>query len=161
MIKLGISAFYHDSAAALIIDNKVIAAAEEERFTGIKHDSNFPKNAIKYVLSEADKTIYDIEEIYWYESPEKKTIESALRLLKKPSERFFLTGSIKNPKAPKIRKIFSNLWASPAKSILSIIMIVTLLTLITLVIIVIQQYSLSTALESGKQLLSPTEEVIK
>ena len=47
MVKLGISAFYHDSAAALIIDNEVIAAAEEERFTGIKHDSSFPKNAIK------------------------------------------------------------------------------------------------------------------
>ena len=54
MIKLGISAFYHDSAAALIINDKVIAAAEEERFTGVKHDRRFPINAIKYCFAEAN-----------------------------------------------------------------------------------------------------------
>ena len=47
---LGISAFYHDSAAAIIIDGEIIAAAQEERFTRVKHDSGYPYNAIKFVL---------------------------------------------------------------------------------------------------------------
>ena len=55
MVQLGISAFYHDSAAAIIEDGKVIAAAEEERFTGIKHDYSFPINSIKWCLSMAGK----------------------------------------------------------------------------------------------------------
>ena len=50
---LGISAFYHDSAAALIVDGKIVAAAQEERFTRIKQDASFPVNAIKYCLEEA------------------------------------------------------------------------------------------------------------
>ena len=49
---LGISAYYHDSAAALTIDGKIVAAAQEERFTRKKHDSGFPTNAIKYCLDE-------------------------------------------------------------------------------------------------------------
>ena len=48
---LGISAFYHDSAACLIKDGKIIAAAQEERFTRIKHDSNYPYHSIEYVLN--------------------------------------------------------------------------------------------------------------
>jgi len=48
---LGISAFYHDSAAAIIIDGKIIAAAQEERFTRKKHDSSYPFHAIEFVLS--------------------------------------------------------------------------------------------------------------
>ena len=47
---LGISAFYHDSAAAIIVDGKILAAAQEERFTRKKHDSNYPHNAVEYVL---------------------------------------------------------------------------------------------------------------
>ena len=47
---LGISAFYHDSAAAIIIDGKIVAAAQEERFTRIKHDSSYPHNAVEFVL---------------------------------------------------------------------------------------------------------------
>ena len=47
---LGISAFYHDSAASLVVDGKIIAAAQEERFTRKKHDSDFPSHAIKYCL---------------------------------------------------------------------------------------------------------------
>src|SRR4051812_26574722 len=50
---LGISAFYHDSAAALVIDGRIVAAAQEERFTRIKHDHNFPTHAIDYCLAEA------------------------------------------------------------------------------------------------------------
>jgi len=49
---LGISAFYHDSAAALIIDGEIVAAAQEERFTRKKHDPSYPVNAIEYVLTE-------------------------------------------------------------------------------------------------------------
>ena len=49
-IILGISAFYHDSAAALIENGKIVAAAQEERFSRVKHDSSFPKNAIKFIL---------------------------------------------------------------------------------------------------------------
>ena len=47
---LGISAFYHDSAAAIVLDGKIIAAAQEERFTRVKHDSSFPNNAVEFVL---------------------------------------------------------------------------------------------------------------
>ena len=50
---LGISAFYHDSAAALLRDGAIVAAAQEERFTRKKHDSSFPTNAVKYCLGEA------------------------------------------------------------------------------------------------------------
>ena len=53
MYILGISAFYHDSAACLIKDGEIIAAAQEERFTRIKHDAGFPHNAIRYCLREA------------------------------------------------------------------------------------------------------------
>ena len=53
---LGVSAYYHDSAAALVIDGRVVAAAQEERFTRRKHDPDFPKNAVEYCLSEG-KTI--------------------------------------------------------------------------------------------------------
>ena len=60
MIKLGLSAFYHDSAACLTIDGKIVAAAEEERFTEIKHDNSFPYNAIKWALHYAGKEITDI-----------------------------------------------------------------------------------------------------
>jgi predicted NodU family carbamoyl transferase len=49
---LGISAFYHDSAAAMVCDDQILAAAQEERFTRIKHDESFPTNAIKYCLKE-------------------------------------------------------------------------------------------------------------
>ena len=50
---LGISAFYHDSAAALIVDGEIISAAQEERFSRKKHDPRYPVNAVKFVLSEA------------------------------------------------------------------------------------------------------------
>ena len=53
---LGISAFYHDSAAALLVDEKIIAAGQEERFTRIKHDYEFPVNAVDYCLTEAGIT---------------------------------------------------------------------------------------------------------
>jgi len=69
MYILGISAYYHDSAACLIQDGDIIAAAQEERFTRIKHDSTFPTNAIKYCLNEAKINIEQIENIVFYEKP--------------------------------------------------------------------------------------------
>ncbi len=66
---LGISAFYHDSAAALIKDGKIIAAAQEERFTRKKHDERFPENAVKYVLAEADKKLSEVDHIVFFEKP--------------------------------------------------------------------------------------------
>ena len=90
MIKLGISAFYHDSAAAIVENNKVIAAAEEERFTGIKHDKNFPINAIKYCLAEAGIDISRINEVHWYENPDKKDDRVKTIFNKRPIKTFFL-----------------------------------------------------------------------
>ena len=69
---LGISAFYHDSAAALIVDGKVVSAQEEERFTGIKHDQRFPINSIKWILKQNKLKIDQIDKIVWYEDPTKK-----------------------------------------------------------------------------------------
>ncbi|MDQ3290413.1 MAG: carbamoyltransferase [Bacteroidota bacterium] len=69
MVVLGISAFYHDSAAALIIDGEIIAAAQEERFTRIKHDPAFPIKAISYVLAEAGLLLQDVTEIAFYDKP--------------------------------------------------------------------------------------------
>lgn len=69
IVILGISAFYHDSAAALLIDGKIIAAAQEERFSRIKNDSTFPKNAIKYVLEESGISFNEINAITFYDKP--------------------------------------------------------------------------------------------
>jgi len=66
---LGIAAYYHDSAAALICDGEVIAAAQEERFTRKKHDPAFPANAIKYCLQEAGITHADIKHVVFYDKP--------------------------------------------------------------------------------------------
>ena len=66
---LGISAFYHDSAATLIEEGKIIAAAQEERFTRKKHDPSYPYNAIKYVLSEANLKLSEIDHIVFFEKP--------------------------------------------------------------------------------------------
>ncbi len=72
MVLLGISAFYHDSAVCLFEDGKVIAAIEEEKLSGIKHDNSFPSKAIKWVLQYTKKTISDIDTICWYEDPQLK-----------------------------------------------------------------------------------------
>ena len=66
---LGISAFYHDSAAALIKDGEILAAAQEERFSRIKHDSNYPKNAIEFVLSYSNLNLSDVDSIIFFEKP--------------------------------------------------------------------------------------------
>ena len=66
---LGISAFYHDSAAAMITDGNIAAAAQEERFTRIKHDYNFPRNAVNYCLETAGVTPEQIDYVVFYEKP--------------------------------------------------------------------------------------------
>ena len=66
---LGISAFYHDSAAAIIVDGKIVAAAQEERFTRKKHDSSYPYNAVKFVLEFAKLNLSDVDHIVFYEKP--------------------------------------------------------------------------------------------
>jgi carbamoyltransferase len=69
MFILGISAYYHDSAAALISDGKIIAAAQEERFSRQKHDAKFPRMAIAYCLEEARITLLDLDQIVFYDKP--------------------------------------------------------------------------------------------
>ena len=66
---LGISAFYHDSAATLIKDGNIVSAAQEERFTRKKHDSSFPTNAINFVLENSDLKLNEIDHIVFYEKP--------------------------------------------------------------------------------------------
>ena len=75
MIQLGISAFYHDSAACIVKDGKVIAAVEEERFTEIKHDNRFPVSSINWCMQEAGiEDLNSIDEVCWYENPKVKKI---------------------------------------------------------------------------------------
>jgi len=69
---LGISAFYHDSAATLLIDGKIVASAQEERFTRIKHDKSYPKESIKFCLDFCKLSIDDIDYVCFYEKPFKK-----------------------------------------------------------------------------------------
>lgn len=69
---LGISCYYHDAAAALIIDGKIVAACEEERFTRIKHDSAFPKNAINFCLTQGAISNSDLDYVVFYEKPFRK-----------------------------------------------------------------------------------------
>ena len=69
---LGISAFYHDSAACLIIDGRIISAAQEERFTRKKHDHGFPSNAIEYCLKEAGIEPQDLDYVAFYDKPFQK-----------------------------------------------------------------------------------------
>ena len=66
---LGISAFYHDSAATILVDGKIIAAAQEERFTRKKHDASYPFNAIKFVLDFAKIKLSDVDQIIFFEKP--------------------------------------------------------------------------------------------
>jgi len=66
---LGISAYYHDSAAALLSDGQLVAAAQEERFTRKKHDAGFPRNAVEYVLREAGILMQAVDHIIFYDKP--------------------------------------------------------------------------------------------
>lgn len=69
MIIVGISAYYHDSAACILVDGVLIAAAQEERFTRIRHDASFPVNALKYCLKQSDISPNEIDYVVFYEKP--------------------------------------------------------------------------------------------
>ena len=69
---LGISAFYHDSAAALVVDGEIVAAAQEERFSRQKHDEQFPAQAIEYCLQEANLTPEQLDYVGFYDKPLNK-----------------------------------------------------------------------------------------
>ena len=73
MIQIGISCYYHDSSVCLIKDGKVILAVEEERFSGIKHDSSFPDNSIKWIMKESGIEFEQVNEVCFYEKPLVKT----------------------------------------------------------------------------------------
>ena len=91
---LGISAFYHDSAASIIIDGEVICAAQEERFTRVKHDKSFPKNAIKFCLDFAEINIEDIDKVTFYEDPQlkfKRLLDTYFRFVPKTIPLFLRT----------------------------------------------------------------------
>jgi len=66
---LGISAYYHDSAAALVVDGRVVAAAQEERFTRVKHDHRFPEAAVHFCLGKVGLRAEDIDHVVFYEKP--------------------------------------------------------------------------------------------
>ena len=66
---LGISAFYHDSAACLVQDGEIVAAAQEERFTRKKHDPGFPRRAVEYCLAQAGIGIKDLKYVVFYDKP--------------------------------------------------------------------------------------------
>src|SRR2546425_13026139 len=66
---LGISAYYHDSAAALVDDGRIVAAAQEERFSRKKHDPGFPRNAVAYCLHEAGVRLPAIDDVVFYDKP--------------------------------------------------------------------------------------------
>src|SRR5687768_5699742 len=66
---LGVSAYYHDAAAAIVVDGRIVAAAQEERFTRRKHDSRFPSNAIRFCLDSCDVEASDIDLVAFYDKP--------------------------------------------------------------------------------------------
>ena len=66
---LGLSAFYHDSAAALVRDGEIVAAAQEERFSRRKHDARFPKNAVAFCLAEGGVKLQDLDCVVFYDKP--------------------------------------------------------------------------------------------
>lgn len=91
---LGISAYYHDSAAAIIVDGNIIAAAQEERFTRVKHDSSFPIRACQYCLAEAKLTLKDIDKVVFYEKPFikfERILETHIRVAPKSIKTFLKT----------------------------------------------------------------------
>lgn len=91
-IFVGISAHYHDSACCLIKDGKLVAAAEEERFTRLKHDNGIPSNAFRFCLQEAGASIVDVTAVAYYEDPYKKAARQLWAglpgILNNPKRRF-------------------------------------------------------------------------
>ena len=91
---LGISAFYHDSAAALITDGKIISAVQEERFSRKKHDANYPFNAVNHILKSNNLNLNDIDYVVFFEKPFLKferLLESYLAFAPKGFKSFALS----------------------------------------------------------------------
>ncbi|MEL6525499.1 MAG: carbamoyltransferase N-terminal domain-containing protein, partial [Chloroflexota bacterium] len=86
MFILGISAFYHDSAAALIHDGRIVAASMEERFSRKKHDNGYPAQAIQFCLDSAGITANDLDYVVFYEKPLVKFERILLTTLKTSHE---------------------------------------------------------------------------
>jgi carbamoyltransferase len=91
MYILGISSFYHDSSACLFKDDELLFACEEEKFTGIKHDSSFPNKTIEYIFKEYNLTYDDIHMVCYYENPKKKK----QRVLNNIKKQFLKNGRVK------------------------------------------------------------------
>src|ERR1700712_2603704 len=72
MLILGVSAWYHDSAAAIVRDGAIVAAAQEERFSRIKHDAGFPHGAVAFCLERAGVGLKDVDAVAFYEKPYRK-----------------------------------------------------------------------------------------
>lgn len=101
---IGVTAYYHDSSACLFVDDKLVFACEEEKFSGIKHDSSFPDRTIKYILEKFNLKKSDIDCVCYYEDPK-------LRLKRKKS---FLKSSINNIKINyKLKQISNNIHYTP------------------------------------------------
>lgn len=104
MYILGISCYFHDSSASLLKDGNLIAAADEERFSRVKHDSSFPKNAIEFCLKQAKISINDLDSVVFYEKPFNKF------------ERIFLSSMAFSPKSMSFFResmkkwFFNQLW---------------------------------------------------
>ena len=98
MIQLGISAFYHDSAACIVKDGKVISAAEEERFSRIKHTSSFPVQSINFCLKEAEINISDLDIITLNSNPFSSLDKKILFTLKNFKRYILAIKSISNIK---------------------------------------------------------------
>ena len=97
MYILGISCFYHESAAALIHDGKIVAASAEERFSRKKHDSGFPANAVKFCMKQAEISASEIDYVVFYEKPFKKFERNLMISLKFfPFSYLFFLDSMKN-----------------------------------------------------------------
>ena len=94
---LGISCYYHDSAASIIVDDEIIAAVQEERFTRIKHTPLFPSNSIKYCLQEAGLSLKELDAVVFYDKPVVKF------------ERLISTFYSVAPKGIFLFKIYSNM----------------------------------------------------
>ncbi len=122
---LGISAFYHDSAAALVADGRIVAAVQEERFTRIKHDSGFPANAVTWCLEEGGLKLGDVDYIVFYDKPFLKferLLETYLAFAPKGFASFKMAMPVwlreklfqKNLLASELRKIDPQ-WNDPSK----------------------------------------------
>ena len=114
---LGISCGYHDSAAALIKDGKVLGAVEEERFTGIKHDSSFPINTINWLYKEYRISGEDISAVAFYDNPKNKLDRIEKSLKRGPISQYFNRSKILKRNQEKYQRFESQIYNITNKEI--------------------------------------------